>query len=85
MSVLKEHKFDINRDDLYLNVKSRVRTRQRLLQMAELGMEETGIASFGIKGVMSGLYIEKVWNYNNDEFDSYMDWVKEMISKKTNT
>lgn len=49
--------------------------------MAELGMTETGIASFGIKDVMSGLYIERVWRYSDKDFKGYMDWVREMIQK----
>lgn len=52
--------FDIEREDLYEYNKPKERTRKRLTEMAECGMEETGIASFGYKGVMSGLYIEKV-------------------------
>ena len=51
--------------------------------MAELGMEEVGIAQFGYKGIMSGLYIEKVWSYSDEDFKNYMDWAKELISSKT--
>ena len=52
--------------------------------MAECGMEETGIASFGYKGVMSGLYIEKVWGYSDEDFKDYMDWAKDLINASLN-
>lgn len=58
------------------------RTKIRLIEMNELGMTETGIASFGIEGVMSGLYIERVWGYNDEEWNGYMDWVREMKNNK---
>jgi len=61
--------------------KPKERTRKRLIEMADLGMEEIGVASFGIKDVMSGLYIEKVWHFSDEEFDDYMTYVKELIDK----
>lgn len=72
-------KFDINRKDFYkFNHSEQLneRTKSRLTLMASLGMEEVSVAQFGIKGKMSGLYIEMVWNYNEEEFNSYMDFVK---------
>jgi len=50
-------RFDIERKDLYEYNKPKERTRKRLTEIAECGMEEIGIASFGYKGVMSGLYL----------------------------
>jgi len=81
----KKYKFDINRHDLYQFDKPELkeRTKQRLTEMAELGMHESGNASFGYENIMSGLYIEKIWNYSDEEFNDYMDWVKELINKKT--
>jgi hypothetical protein len=73
-------RFDIEREDLYEFNKPKERTRKRLTEMAECGMEETGIASFGYKGVMSGLYIEKVWGYSDEDFKDYMDWAKGLIA-----
>jgi len=55
------------------------RTRDRLLLMSQLGMEETGTASFGVPGLMSGLYIEKVWNLSAEEWEGYIGWVKNLI------
>lgn len=74
-------KFDITRYDLYEYDKPRERTRKRLLEMALLGMEELGVASFGINDVMGGLYIERVWNDSDSDFNDYMDWVKSLIEK----
>jgi len=77
-------RFDIEREDLYEYNKPKERTRKRLIEMAECGMEETGIASFGYKGVMSGLYIEKVWGYSDEDFKDYMDWAKDLINASLN-
>jgi len=79
---MAKHLFDIEDDQWYEYKKSKVRTRKRLLEMANLGMEEIGTASFGIRGVMSGLYIERVWSYSDEDFKSYLEWVKELIDKK---
>ena len=76
-------KFDIDRKDLYEFDKSKDRTKKRLTEMAEIGMEEVGTAQFGVKHVMSGLYIEMVWSYSDEEFDSYMKFVKGLIFKKS--
>jgi len=54
------------------------RTRSRLNRIQHIGMSEIGVAEFGIHGLMSGLYIEKVWNYSDRDFDSYLNWVKEL-------
>ena len=75
-----EFRFDIERWDLYDYNKPKERTRKRLVEMAECGMEETGIASFGYKDVMGGLYIEMVWNYSDENFKDYMDWAKGLIA-----
>jgi len=82
--IVKKAKFDINDPDLYENSKPELteRTRARLVEMAELGMHETGVASFGIEGVFSGLYIEKVWSYSDEDFKGYLDWVKSLIEEK---
>lgn len=75
-------KFNIERSDLYEYDKPKDRTRKRLIEMAECGMEETGLGLFGYKGVMSGLYIENVWNYSDEDFKDYLDWVKDLIKNK---
>jgi hypothetical protein len=76
--------FDTSREDLYEYNKPKERTLKRLTEMANLGMEETGTASFGYKNVMSGLYIEKVWGYSDSDFSDYMKWVKDLIKEKSN-
>lgn len=77
-------RFDIERNDLYEYDKPKDRTKKRLKEIADCGMEEVGNAQFGYKGVMSGLYIEKVWGYSDTDFKSYMDWAKELIAKSLN-
>lgn len=74
-------KFNIDRDDLYLYKEPKEITKNRLTEIAELGMEEVGTAEFGISGIMSGLYIEKVWNYSDKDWNEYIDWVKSLIEK----
>lgn len=74
----------INRKDFYLykcSPEKEQETKTRLTELSDLGMKETGIASFGIPGIMSGLYIEMVWNYSDTDWKSYIDWVKEMKAK----
>jgi hypothetical protein len=75
---------DINNDDLYEYKKDRQRTKQRLQQLIDLGCEEIGVFSFGIKDVFSGLYIEKVWSYSEKDWNDYMDFTNKLIknSKK---
>lgn len=78
------HNFDINDNDLYEYGKPELkeRTKQRLTEIADCGMVEVGYGQFGYKGIMSGLYIEKVWSYSDDDFNDYMDWAKKLIYKK---
>lgn len=73
--------FDIERKDLYEHDKPKERTRKRLTEMVECGMEELGIGQFGYRGVMSGLYIEMVWGCPDDMFNEYIDWAKGMITE----
>lgn len=60
------------------------RTRTRLQQIVDMGMIETGTASFGIKHVMSGLYIERVWHHTDEQWDDYIKWVHELMVKHIN-
>jgi len=76
---------DINSEDLYRCKEPQEITKARLTEISDLGMEEVGIAQFGIKGIMSGLYIERIWNYSDEEWKDYMDWVKELIIRKQST
>lgn len=59
------------------------RTRERLAEIIALGMTEVGEAQFGIKNIMSGLYIEMVWSFDERQWKGYMDWVKELKRKHT--
>ena len=81
-----EAKFNVDDNDFYEHSKPELkeRTKKRLTEMAELGMKETGLGSFGYENIMSGLYIEKVWSYSDENFKAYIDWVKELIKTKVN-
>lgn len=84
-SLFPDTRFDniplFEREDFYEFNKpeNKERTKNRLIQIESLGMKEFGVASFGIEDVMSGLYIEKVWGYSNEDWDSYIDWVKSLL------
>ena len=58
------------------------RTEVRLKQIAELGMTLCGVAQWGIEGIMSGLYIERIWNDSKEEWDSYLEWVKDLKNRR---
>jgi hypothetical protein len=64
------------------NDEMRLITKNRLKAMSDLGMEELYVANFGIRNVVSCLYIEKVWHYSDEEFEDYLTFVKEV---KNNT
>jgi len=76
--------FNVLDENLYEHSKPKDRTLSRLIQISEMGMgmEMMGSYSFGYKDVMSGLYLEKVWSYSDEEWKDYIDWAKELISKK---
>jgi hypothetical protein len=77
------HKFDVTNTAFYRYDKPELNEviKSRLTQMAELGMEVCGYGEFGIKGVMSDLYIEKVWNYTDEDFTAYMGWVESLLKR----
>jgi len=58
------------------------RTRNRLMAIEKIGMSEVMTAEFGVPGIMSGLYIEMVWDYTDDKFEDYLIWAKSLIYKK---
>lgn len=78
----RDNELDIDQEDWYEYDKPKDRTRARLQEIKDLGLTEVGIASFGIDGVMSGLYIEKVWGYSDEAWNSYVDWIKEVKERK---
>lgn len=83
---MSKYNFDIDQKELYEFGKPELkeRTRNRLIQISESGMYYFGDGHFGIKEIISGLYIEKVWGYSDDSFNEYMEWAKSVINKKTN-
>lgn len=66
----------VHNESYYEFGKDKTRTRERLKLIWDLGFTEVGIAHFGIKGSVSGLYIEKIWNETDQEFYSRIEWMK---------
>lgn len=73
--------FNPTRKDLYstLNPEYNDRTQKRLNEIYSLGIQEVGLGEFGVKGIVSGLYIEKVWNYSDKDFNDYLNFVKDTV------
>lgn len=76
---------DINKPDYYFgqNDIGKIRVRRRLEEINSLGLSEVGYGEFGIKGLMSGLYIERVWHFSNQHWKEYVDWIKELKQEKS--
>lgn len=74
---------DINNKYFYEHNKSEnlARTKNRLIQISELGLIEVAEAQFGIENVLSGLYIEMVWSYNDHDWNEYILWIKSVLTK----
>jgi hypothetical protein len=62
---------------------NREEIKARLATIWDMGLSELGNGQFGIKDVMSGLYIEMIWRYSNKEFAEYIEWVQSIIDKNT--
>lgn len=77
-------KIDINDKYNYEYGKPKDRIKSRLEEIISLGMEDVGVQDFGIPEIMSGLYIERVWNMSDETWNDYMNWVKSLIQKKQN-
>ena len=77
-----EHNFNVDRSDFYEYDKPKEITKKRLLEIAEMGMHEVGVAQFGIPGIHSGLYIERVWSFSEIEWNDYITWVKDLVNAK---
>jgi hypothetical protein len=58
------------------------RTKKRLNQLIEMGMEDVGVAEFGVRGVVSGMYVERVWSYDEQQWNSYIKWADMLIKRK---
>lgn len=60
----------------------KARTMKRIIEIKKCGMTEVAYAQFGVEGVVSGLYIEKVWRFSDEEFKDYMGWANSVIERK---
>lgn len=74
-----EHKFDIERSDFYKYKEDKSTTWARLKQIADLGMEEVGTAEFGVRGIVSGLYIERIWDMTDAAWIEHVSWMTGLI------
>lgn len=73
---------DIGRKDYYgRDAAINKRTKNRLIQLKEIGLKDLALATFGIKDVVSGLYIEKVWCQTIDEWNGTIKWLKQLIDQ----
>ena len=73
---------DIENESYYYNNTKQERTKKRLIQISELWLEEVWIAQFWIPWIMSWLYIERIWDYSDAEYDSYIEWIKDLKKQK---
>ncbi len=75
---------DISKKEYYKNKSPyfTARTKNRLKQISQLGMSEIAFGQFGIDSIVSGLYIEMIWNYTNNEWKQYFDWLKSIVNNK---
>lgn len=75
----------INREDFYdsRHPELRERIKHRLSTLQDKGLQEVGVAEFGITDVVSGLYIERVWHYSDEDFEEYMQFINGVINIKT--
>lgn len=67
----------------HMGKESNERTTKRLQELIDMGCEETGNASFGVRGKVSGLYIEKVWRFTDEEWTNHINWMKSVIARKS--
>jgi len=77
-------KFDIRRPDFYknINISFNNLTRMRLIDMAEIGLEEIEKGEFGIPNFARGFFIEDVWNIKSDIYHEKIKYMKNLILKR---
>ena len=68
----------------YTDSNIKERTENRLNEIIELGLEEVGYGQYGIKNIMSGLYVEMVWSFSDEDWKGYIDWIKELKKENLN-
>ena len=73
---------NIENESYYCNRENEKRTKDRLIEIDKIWLSEVWIAEFWIPWIMSWLYIEKIWNYSDDDFESYIEWIKDLLKSK---
>ena len=56
---------DINKEEYYKIPHEKETTRFRLMQLNEMGLSEISEGEFGIPDVISGLFVENLWNWSD--------------------
>lgn len=59
----------------------RTETRNRLIELKDLGHVNVGYYHYGIPGVVSGTYHELVWNLSEEAWRDRIEWIKSLIDK----
>tara|TARA_R110000803_G_scaffold144422_1_gene210278 strand:+ start:359 stop:607 length:249 start_codon:yes stop_codon:yes gene_type:complete len=75
---------DLNKKGYYKYNISKERTKERLNELKGLGFKVIGDGTFGLDGILSGLFIERVWNNKAHEWKDYIDWCNRLIKKRKN-
>lgn len=74
---------NIENENFYEYNEPKERTKERLVQIKEMGLQEVSSAGFGIPGICSGLYIERIWDYSEEQWNSYInDYLKPLIKRR---
>lgn len=58
------------------------RTKSRLKELIALNIEVVCFGEFGIRNIVSGIYIEKVWNMPDYKWSEYVLWIESVINTK---
>jgi len=67
----------------YTDIDKKERTKNRLKEIIDLGMIDVNTTDqYGVTGIHSGLYIEMVWSHSEEDWKSYIDWVKSLVKER---
>lgn len=73
---------NIKNESYYYNKENEERTKNRLIEIDKLWLSEVWIAEFWIPWIMSWLYIERIWEYSDDDFKLEIEWIKDLLKSK---
>ena len=55
--------------------------KKRLVELYNRDFDVVGLGHFGYKNVLSGLYLEMIWNYSDEEWKEYIEWANTVVKK----